>query len=218
MILTKDGFSHLVLPNQTEASQIAADRISVYESHRLGTLLDNQLGAALQPLEDDLKGPGTIATDLPGLAPIIETPTRPALPMFLELRRAKDEDELALIRCAIRACEAAYTHAASIVQQGIREIDVYAEMQAAAVKELGEPIGELGNDFQAGTPGGPPRARAIECGELMPLDVSVSVRGYRCDLCRTFAIGGQPTPDQQEAARLVEGALEICGRACSYWQ
>ena len=75
------------------------------------------------------------------------------------------------------------------------------------MKELGEPIGELGNDFQAGTPGGPPRTRVIERGELMPLDVSVSVRGYRCDLCRTFAIGGEPSPEQLEAARLVERAL-----------
>ncbi len=208
MILTKEGYSHLVLPNQTDASQVAADTISVYESNRLGTLLDNQIGAALQPLETDLKGPGTIATDLPGLAPFIKMPIGHAFPMFLELRRTKDEDELALIRCAIRACEAAYMHAAVIVQPGIREIDVYAEMQAAAVKELGEPIGELGNDFQAGTLGGPPRARAIERGELMPLDVSVSVRGYRCDLCRTFAVGGEPTLEQREAAGLVEGALQ----------
>ena len=208
MVLTGDGFSHLVLPNETDASQLAADKVSIYESHRLGTLLDNQLGAALEPLEADLKGAGSIATDLPNLAPALATPTRNVSSVFLELRRAKDEDELMLIRCAIRACEAAYAHAASIVQPGIREIDVFAEMQAAAVKELGEPIGELGNDFQAGTPGGPPRARAIERGELMPLDVSVTVRGYRCDLCRTFAVGGEPTADQREAARLIENALE----------
>jgi Xaa-Pro aminopeptidase len=139
---------------------------------------------------------------------VVEIPFMNVSPIFLELRRAKDEDEIALIRAAIHSCEAAYAHAASIVRPGVREIDVFAEMQAAAVKELGEPIGELGNDFQAGSPGGPPRSRAIEAGELMPLDVSVSVRGYRCDLCRTVAVGGEPTPDQCEAVKLVEDALE----------
>ena len=93
------------------------------------------------------------------------------------------------IRHAVRACEAGYARAAEILRPGIREIDVYAELQAAAIKELGERIGELGNDFQSGSPGGPPRNRPIEHGELMPLDVSVYVRRYSCDLCRTFAVG-----------------------------
>jgi Xaa-Pro aminopeptidase len=108
----------------------------------------------------------------------------------------------------VRACEAGYARAAEFVRPGVREIDVYAEIQSAAVKDLGEPIGELGNDFQAGSAGGRPRNRAVERGELMPLDVGVLVRGYCCDLCRTLAVG-EPSPAQQEAARLVERALEF---------
>ncbi len=207
MILTKDGVSHLVLPIQVATEQLAAESVSLYESHHLGTLIDDEFGAALRPLETELQKPGVVATDLPGLAPILKSPIRQASPLILEVRRAKEKDEVALIRCAIRACEAAYARAAVFARPGIREIDVYAEMLSAAIKELGEPIGELGNDFQAGTPGGPPRKREIRRGELMPLDVSVSVRGYRCDLCRTFAIGGEPTRDQLEAAQLVENAL-----------
>jgi len=82
-------------------------------------------------------------------------------------------------------------------------------MQAAAVKEIGEPLGEMGNDFQSGTPGGPPRTRSLQAGELMPLDVAISVRGYRCDLCRTFAVDGQPTTIQQEAASQVRASLDF---------
>lgn len=126
---------------------------------------------------------------------------------LLQLRRKKDEDEVALIRHAVRACEAGFSRAADILRPGIREIDIYAEVQAAAIRELGEPIGELGNDFQSGTPGGPPRIRPVQHGELMPLDVSVCVRRYHCDLCRTFAIGREPNAKQREASDLVHQAL-----------
>jgi Xaa-Pro aminopeptidase len=130
------------------------------------------------------------------------------LPELFTWRRNKSGDEVATIRHAVRACEAGSARAAEIIRPGVREIDVYAELQAAAIKELGEPIGELGNDFQAGSPGGPPRDRPMERGELMPLDVGVSVRRYRCDLCRTFAVG-EPSAIQREAVKLVEQALDF---------
>ena len=65
----------------------------------------------------------------------------------------------------------------------------------------------MGNDFQSGSSGGPPRNRSVERGELMPLDVSVTLRGYRCDLCRTFAIGREPTDLQRKAAEMINDAL-----------
>jgi hypothetical protein len=129
------------------------------------------------------------------------------------LRRRKDPDEVMLIRRAVAACEAAYARARQILRPGISEIEVYAEVQAAAVRAAGEPIGEFGNDFQSGTPGGPPRARALVAGELMPLDLAVSIRGYRGDLCRTFAVGGEPTPAQRDAHARVLQALAQFERA-----
>ena len=168
--------------------------------------------AALRVIEGELRQTTNWGIDLPALVPPSHSGMRDLSSVMLSLRRAKDLDEVNLIRHAVRACEAAYARAAEILRPGLREIDVYAEVQAAAVKELGEPIGELGNDFQSGTPGGPPRTRTIEEGELMPLDVAVTVRGYRCDLCRTFAIGGQPTAQQLEAARLVGEAIDFVER------
>jgi Xaa-Pro dipeptidase len=209
MLLTLDGLSHLVAPDKVDPNCVAANQITIYESNRLGTLIDDQLGAALEPLQDIFHQSGRMALDLPGLDVSGKSDVHDASKILLDLRRAKDDDEISLIRDAIRGCEAAYARAAEIVQPGVREIDVFAEMHSAAVKELGEPIGELGNDFQAGTPGGPPRQRAIQRGELMPLDVSVSVRGYRCDLCRTFAVGREPSQQQREAAKMAERAIEF---------
>jgi Xaa-Pro dipeptidase len=209
MVQAADGASHLVLPDTADAEGATADKASHYQTHKLGTLADDQFGAALRPLESDFVKFGRWGIDLPHLVLTRLQAMADLSAVMLSMRRAKDEDEVALIQHAVRACEAAYARAREILRPGIREIDVYAEVQAAAVREAGEPIGELGNDFQAGTPGGPPRTRPIDEGELMPLDVAVSVRGYRCDLCRTFAVGGEPTGKQQKAAQLVRSALEV---------
>lgn len=212
LVVHPDGEAHAVLPDGADDALVAADRKSHYETHRMGTLVDDQFGAATRTIQGHLKRAATWGIDLPGLVLPSQSDMRDLSSLMLSLRRAKDADEVDLVRHAVRACEAAYARATQILKPGIREIDVYAEVQAAAVSELGEPIGELGNDFQSGTPGGPPRTRAIEAGELMPLDIAVTVRGYRCDLCRTFAIGGQPTAAQCEAARLVGAAIEYVER------
>ena len=87
-----DGFSHLVLPGQVDPGQVAANSISVCVTQRLGTLVDDQFGAALKPLKAELKSPGVWASDLAGFASMLESPIRQASSMFIELRRAKGED------------------------------------------------------------------------------------------------------------------------------
>jgi Xaa-Pro aminopeptidase len=208
LLVAADGRSHVVLPAAADREEIVATDLSVYESHRLATLVDDQFRAALRSLESELRRYRTIAIDSPQLALFGGERFRNLLPEMFAWRRKKSDDEIATIRHAVRACEAGYARAAEVLRPGIREIDVYAELQAAAIKELGEPIGELGNDFQAGSPGGPPRNRPVEPGELMPLDVGVSVRRYRCDLCRTLAVG-EPSAIQREAVALVEQALQF---------
>ncbi len=46
--------------------------------------------------------------------------------------------------------------------------------------------------------GGPPTSRTIEPGDLLLLDFSVIVSGYRGDFTNTFAVGGEPTARQRE--------------------
>jgi Xaa-Pro dipeptidase len=83
------------------------------------------------------------------------------------------------------------------------ELDVYNELQAAAVRTLGEPLTYLGQDFQSNARGGAPRNRAAEAGELYILDLGVGFRGYYSDNARTIAVGGAPTAAQQRAWKAV---------------
>src|SRR6185295_12701141 len=128
---------------------------------------------------------------------------------LLSLRRAKDEDEIALMRTAIAAAEAAYACARQRLALGVTEIELFAEMQAAAVLRAGEGIGEFGNDFQIGALASAPRPRAAQAGEIAILDVAVLVRGYASDLCRSFVVGGSPSEIQMQAQRRILEVLAL---------
>lgn len=185
------------------------DERVVFTGSRDATMVDDQVAEALIALQPKLAGIKTAVVDqasgallgsgiaLQDLGPILRT-----------LKRTKLEDEISLLRHAIGGCEAAYRWARENLKPGLSELDMYASLQATAVREVGEPIGEFGNDFQSGGGGGAPRQRAVEAGELMPLDLGVVYRGYSADLCRTFCIGGHPSSIQIDAHQKCVEVLE----------
>ena len=82
---------------------------------------------------------------------------------------------------------------------GVSELEVFSQLQAGAVEQFGEPPTATGNDYQCGSPGGPPRSgRTARAGELYILDLGPAYRGYFADNCRTIAVKG--STDQQQAA------------------
>jgi Xaa-Pro aminopeptidase len=129
-------------------------------------------------------------------------------PELWKLRRAKDPDELAMIRRAVACSEAMYARAREIIEPGITELEVFNQLQSAAVEVAGEPITAQGNDYQCNSPGGPPRPRAAQAGELFILDLGPGYRGYWADNCRTFAVDGKPTDQQHQAWTAIVTALE----------
>ncbi len=125
-----------------------------------------------------------------------------------QMRRAKDADELALIRKAFLCVDAMYRRAKEIIEPGIDEIRVFTELNAAAVVEAGEPLTALlGNDYSCGAGGGPPKGgKKAKAGEIYILDVGPAYRGYFSDASRGFAVGGKPTDAQFKA----HAALAAC--------
>ena len=132
-------------------------------------------------------------------------------PLIRPLRRAKHADEIDLLRRSMRAGEAGLAAALTKVRPGMTELDVYLIVQNAAMTELGEQVIVYG-DFASGPrcareKGGSPTSRKIERGDLLLLDFSVIVSGYRGDFTNTFAVGGGPTPGQRELFDACVGAL-----------
>ena len=191
--VARDGETVLSAAVEPE-NPVAAEQTEVYRAQAMGTLVDDLAGAALAPLKPRFRG---ARFGCEAFAPALGSGAREIIgPQILRMRRAKDADEVALIRHAIFAAERLYQRAREIAVPGASEIAVYAELYATAIQAAGEPIGELGNNFQCNGPGAAPRHRAIEAGEQWALDISVPYRGYRCDLCRTFCVGGEPSEAQ----------------------
>jgi Xaa-Pro aminopeptidase len=135
----------------------------------------------------------------------------PGLGMLLrQLRRQKDDDEIALIQECMRATDAGQARAREVVRAGISEFEIYREVQAAALAEAGRP-GLVYGDFRgvnAQTPkaGGLPTDYRLQHGDLFILDFSVVLAGYRSDFTNTIAVGG-PTDQQLMLFELCEAAL-----------
>lgn len=126
------------------------------------------------------------------------------------LRRQKDEDELALLRESVRAGEAGHLHLREILRPGLTEIDIYLEVQRAALSAVGRP-GLVYGDFRAATPqqpkvGGVPTHYALREGDVFTLDYSVVLDGYRADFTNAMAVG-KPSAGVQELFALCQAGM-----------
>ncbi len=141
-----------------------------------------------------------------------------------ELRRSKLPDEVALMQRCMDAGTAGQSAAFDAVRPGITELDVYLAIQAAAQQAAGQAV-VLYGDFRATNAavfkaGGLPTEYRLQDGDLMLLDFSVVIAGYRSDFTNTIAVG-QPTASQAAQADACIDALTAAerllapGTACS---
>ena len=172
----------------------AADDVRTVESTVFCTLVDDQQGASLEVLKDRVGTGMKVGSDAairPGKLAMDSTVD--LTPTLFAMRRCKDEDELAFLKEIIAATEETYLYAKETLRPGVSEVELWAGMQRVAAECLGEFQGEFGNDFQIGAIGSPPRRQAAEAGQTAILDLSLSVRGYCSDMCRTFVFGSEPS-------------------------
>ena len=90
------------------------------------------------------------------------------------------------------------------------ELDVYAGVCAACVKTAGMPVIVYGDFAVSPGPeqrGGPPTDRVLEPGDMIILDFSVVIFGYRSDFTNTLVVGKTPTADQERLCRLCLDAM-----------
>ena len=131
-------------------------------------------------------------------------------PLLHQLKRSKDPDELEVLRLAIRCSDAGETAGLKKIRPGMTELEACLIVHQAAAEVAGEPVQVYG-DFVAGPrtgdKGGPPSQRVIGKGELVLLDFSVVIRGYRGDVCNTFVCGAKPSDEQSRLHQACLAAL-----------
>lgn len=206
LLVKRDGATTLVTHDETPQAP-AADEVLAYAPNHLCTFKANLSGSVIEILSPALVGLKVIGTDEETPSAMISGPLcRDLTEDYQYLRRHKDGDEVAALEFAITCADQAYAEAKRIIEPGIDEVEIMAAMLKVATFSAGEFLSGWGQDFQSGAPGGLARPnRKVVAGELIPLDIGVGVRGYRCDLCRTFSVAGQPTEEQAIAhSRVVE--------------
>jgi hypothetical protein len=127
-----------------------------------------------------------------------------------EMRRQKDADEVAQLARCMRAGEAGHAWARQNVREGQSELDVYLGVSAACARAAGQAVIVYGDFAVSPGPerrGGPPTDRVLEPGDLLILDYSVVIGGYRSDFTNTLVVGRAPTAEQQRLYDLCCQAL-----------
>jgi Xaa-Pro dipeptidase len=200
-----DGSSALIhdhrLPKSVEASFVdRREPVKWYDGASPG---DGPRRMVLKPVLDAMGGRIHDAiTD-----PDVET----LFAIVADLRRRKDDDEIALISHCCRAGEAGMAWARANVHPGMTELDVYTGIFAACTAACGRAVivyGDFTVSDRASRRGGPPRADHILAdGETLILDFSVIIQGYRSDFTNTLVVGGQPTSEQVKLFDLCVAAM-----------
>jgi Xaa-Pro aminopeptidase len=220
-MLNADGRSRLICAN-SPATDAAADEIDTYQATWDGTQRQEQpalIADQLAVLAHGSHGRQFGVDASPVTAELLLRPGGPLEFMGIEedlwqLRRRKDEDELALMKTAIACTKSMYERARQIIEPGIPETRVFAELHAAAVEVAGEPLSDLlGNDYACAVPGGPPRGdRLARAGELYILDLGPCYRGYFADNCRAIAVDRSPTDAQLKTWQAIAGVFPLIER------
>ncbi|WP_158681727.1 M24 family metallopeptidase [Microbulbifer pacificus] len=131
--------------------------------------------------------------------------------MVEQLRRIKDEGELANIRRAASIGDNAFEQLLGYIRPGITEKAAAAQLEYT-LKSAGAESLAFPTIFTSGPrtarPHGMPSDRLLTRGDLITVDFGAVVDGYRSDMTRSFVLG---TADrkQREVYHLVKGAQAL---------
>jgi Xaa-Pro aminopeptidase len=125
------------------------------------------------------------------------------------IRRVKDELEIERMRQAEQATRAGFAVAAELIAPGRSERELQIEIEAAFLRGGGDAVA-----YETIVAGGPnsavlhfmPTSRVFADGDLVLIDAGAEVRGYACDVTRTYPAAGSFTPEQQALHTLVAAA------------
>lgn len=133
------------------------------------------------------------------------------------VRRPKDQIELERMRVAEQATRAAFAVAVELMREGVSEREVQVELEAEAMRSGAD---AMAYDTIVG--GGPnsavlhfaPTRRTFGAGELVLIDAGGEYLGYASDITRTYPVGGNLSPLQQEVHAIVHAAQQAAISNC----
>ena len=116
-----------------------------------------------------------------------------------EIRRVKTAREMKLIRQAADLADRGYQHFAGVIEAGMTEYELVAEVEAFLKTNGAE------DNFMLIASGGtevtgmkPPTGRRFQLGDSVTTELTPQVDGYWAQICRTLVLG-EPNAKQREA-------------------
>jgi Xaa-Pro aminopeptidase len=134
-----------------------------------------------------------------------------------EVRRAKDEVELARMRTAEQATRSGFRAVEELIGEGRTERELQIELEAQFFRSGADALA-----YDTIVAGGPhaavlhfaPTARPLARGELVLIDAGGEYRGYASDITRTYPVSGTFRPKQKHLYNVVRQALGAAIETC----
>jgi Xaa-Pro dipeptidase len=192
-----------------------------YRAYTVETPLEpgRHLADALHALVERSAGVDPVAIELEAASAHQFETVREALPRapivacdgwLKPLRIIKNDEEIAAIRATCALTDLGHAAARASVAPGMREIDVWMDLQSAINRAAGHRV-PLGNDCTAGSRtfniGAWPGDVALRRGDSIIVDLSTRLGGYWSDSCMTYYADG-PTLAQAKTHRFIQSALD----------
>jgi Xaa-Pro aminopeptidase len=133
------------------------------------------------------------------------------------IRRRKDPVELERMRAAQRATRAAFAAVVPLMRDGMSEREAQIELEAEAFRHGAEAMAYdtiVGGGVNSAVLHFAPTSRRFQEGELVLIDAGAQYLGYASDVTRTYPVGGQLDPLQQELHSLVHAAERAAIERC----
>ncbi len=135
--------------------------------------------------------------------------------VLASLRVCKDPSEVEAMRRAVHVAQAAFEAAFPLIQIGMSEKDLAAELTLQLLRHGCEPEMPFSPIVASGANSANPHAlpseRKIRRGDLLLVDWGATVDGYISDLTRTFVVG-EVEPEWRRVAEIV---LQANAAACA---
>jgi Xaa-Pro dipeptidase len=125
-----------------------------------------------------------------------------------ELRRVKTAEEIGYIKKAADLADRGYQHFADVIEPGMREFELVAEVEAFLKTNGAE------DNFMLIASGGtevvgmkPPTERKFQKGDSITTELTPQVNGYYAQICRTLVLG-EPSDGQIKAFSIFSEAQQ----------
>src|SRR5579875_277228 len=129
------------------------------------------------------------------------------------LREVKQPQEIELLKRAIAITDQTFAHLCQWIQPGMTEKEVAFDISRYMIEQGADEVA-FPSIVASGPNGSMPHAhpsdRAIQCGELVTIDMGARYKGYCADMTRTICLGEPSEPRMRELYDIVLSAMRTC--------